>query len=276
MTDIIFNILKTDNYQIPTFDRNYKIFNDYFNNSKYSEYNVISLYNILLTGLILLKNIPLPYVNNFSNGVLIAYIFTYYNINSDIGKVMFMFLSGTYTISNLLSYIVPYINIISLIVNVLSISYITIGYNALSKKEYNSILNLKEKNVYLAPLHTFIYLEQNYKINNLFTKFINVSCNYIKKFSTSDIIKKSIKNSELIEMHNNKNDPIQQSNLSKENSQINSINNADETSVNADETSVNVDETSVNADETSVDADETSVDEDETYGITTRSQKKNN
>ena len=190
MTDIIFNILKTDDYQIPTFDRNYKIFNDYFSNSKYSEYNVISLYNILLTGLILLKNIPLPYVNNFSNGVIIAYIFTYYNINSDIGKVMFMFLSGTYTISNLLTYLVPYINIISLILNVLSISYITIGYNALSKKEYNTILNLKEKNLYLAPLHTFIYLEKNYKINNLFTKFINVSCNYIKKFSTSDINKK--------------------------------------------------------------------------------------
>ena len=191
MTDInIFeNVLKKDRLQIPSFDRNYKIFNDYYSNSKYTECNVFCILNILLTSFILVSNIPFFYVNDISNALFFIFSLTYYNINSDIGKVMSVFVALIHITSKLLASVCPYINSISLGINILSLSYITIGYNMLSKKNSKQVIELREKNIYFAPLYSYIYLEKAYNISKLSEKILISICDYIKKFSTSDIIK---------------------------------------------------------------------------------------
>jgi len=191
MTDInIFeSVLKKNRLQIPSFDRNYKIFNNYYSTSKFTEYNVFCILNILWTGFILVSNIPFFYVNDVSNALFFIFSLTYYNINSDIGKVMSLFIALIHMISKLLVILCPYINSISLAINILSLSYITIGYNMLSRKNAKQVIELQEKNIYLGPLYAYVYLEKTYNISKLFEKILISICNYIKNFSTSDIIK---------------------------------------------------------------------------------------
>lgn len=191
MTDVnISNLmLKKQTIQVPSFERNYNIFHNYFTHTNYSYFNSVCFYNILLTCFILFQHIPCIYVHNLSNMIMILLVITYYNISSDLGKNMSVFIIFTHGLSMVLSVIVPNINMISAVVNLLSTSFITIGYNSIVKKEHSKILNLKYRILFMAPLYSYIYLESSYKITHLFNKAIGYACNYIKRFSTSDIIK---------------------------------------------------------------------------------------
>ena len=55
------------------------------------------------------------------------------------------------------------------------------------------LTSLGETTIYIVPLYSVTYIETKYNIREYVTIMIKFICNYIKKFSTSDVIKDELK-----------------------------------------------------------------------------------
>ena len=85
---------------------------------------------------------------------------------------------------------------------------LTVGYHKLTDKSYNQLVELKYNNVYLGPFYAYIFYEKNYNLEDKLQQTVNIIINYIKKFSTSDIIKQyNCIHDSNPESHNNTNHP---------------------------------------------------------------------
>ena len=170
----------------------YKTFNNYYNHEKYAEYVPMAVVMFLISNFMLLDNITLNncvFIKNIPDVILFLYCGVYYNINSWLGRSMTKFLFSIRFASLILSFILPYYKVISLINYVLSVLFLTVGYHKLTDKSYKQIVELKYHNLYLAPFYAYIFYEKNYKLEEKMQQIIDIIINYIKKFSTSDIIK---------------------------------------------------------------------------------------
>ena len=147
----------------------------------------------LISNFMLFDNIPLNncvFIKNIPDVILFLYCGVYYNINSWLGgRSMTKFLLLLRFASVVLSFILPYYKVISLINYVLSVLFLTVGYHKLTDKSYNQLVELRYNNLYLAPFYAYIFYEKNYNLEDKLQQTVNIIVNYIKKFSTSDIIK---------------------------------------------------------------------------------------
>ena len=190
----------------------YKTFNNYYNHEKYAEYVPMAVVMFLISNFMLFDDVTLNncvFIKNIPDVILFLYCGVYYNINSWLGRSMTKFLLLLRFISVTLSYILPYYKIISLLCYVLSILFLTVGYHKLTDKSYNQLVELKYNNLYLGPFCAYIFYEKNYNLEDKLQQTVNIIINYIKKFSTSDIIKQynyCIHDSNP-ESHNNTNHP---------------------------------------------------------------------
>lgn len=170
----------------------YKTFNNYYNHEKYAEYVPMAVVMFLISNFMLFDDVTLNncvFIKNIPDVILFLYCGVYYNINSWLGRSMTKFLLLLRFISVTLTYILPYHKIISLLCYVLSMLFLTVGYHKLTNKSYNQLIELKYNNLYLGPFYAYIFYERNYNLEKKLQQTIQIIINYIKKFSTSDIIK---------------------------------------------------------------------------------------
>tara|TARA_B100000401_G_scaffold438362_1_gene386624 strand:+ start:1347 stop:2183 length:837 start_codon:yes stop_codon:yes gene_type:complete len=170
----------------------YKTFDNYYDHKKYAEYVPIAIVMFLLSNLMLFDDITVingGFIKSIPDIIFIGYSVLYYNINSWLGRSMTKFLLLLRFTSVILSFILPYYKIISLIDYVLSGLFLTVGYHKLTNKSYGQLVELKYHNIYLAPFYAYTFYEKNYDLEQNIYKLIDIIVNYIKKFSTSDIIK---------------------------------------------------------------------------------------
>lgn len=170
----------------------YKTFNNYYNHEKYAEYVPMAVVMFLISNFMLFDDVTLNncvFIKNIPDVILFLYCGVYYNINSWLGRSMTKFLLLLRFTSVVLSFILPYYKVISLINYILSVLFLTVGYHKLTDKTYNQLVELKYNNLYLGPFYAYIFYEKNYNLEDKLQQTVNIIINYIKKFSTSDIIK---------------------------------------------------------------------------------------
>ena len=186
-------------------------FNDdgYLNNtlSLFSEYNSFTTHKVngeinsfstifFLFGMLsVFSYIPFPVVGNLSILVILGYNLIYNNINSKLGTHMTVFLGSIYTLGNILGLFISYssLMITSIICVPISLGAAVLGIGKYEKKSYKELLQMKYELVVLAPLHSYIFLENKYNIKNTIHHWCKFLLNYVKKFSTSDVISDELK-----------------------------------------------------------------------------------
>lgn len=155
-----------------------------------------SVYCWLLTiwsSLTILSYIPLPIMSNCALLCITMYYTVYNNIHKSIGNKMAVYLLFNYMFSNIISLIYPNHFFLACILFTLSMAC---NIGSYAKFEYGSITKLPtldESAIYVIPLYTFTYIEDSYNIQKHFSIMMSFICNYIKKFSTSDVIKDELK-----------------------------------------------------------------------------------
>jgi hypothetical protein len=186
-------------------------FNDdgYLNNtvSLFSEYNSFTTHKVnceinsfstifFLFGMLsVFSYIPFPVVGNLSILIILGYNLIYNNINSKLGTHMTVFLGSIYTLGNILGLFISYssLMITSIICVPISLGAVVLGIRKYEKKSHKELLQMKYELVVLAPLHSYIFLENKYNIKNTIHHWCKFLLNYVKKFSTSDVISDELK-----------------------------------------------------------------------------------
>ena len=186
-------------------------FNDdgYLNNTLelFSEYNSFTTHKIngeinsfstivFLFGMLsFFSYIPFPVVGNLSIMVILGYNLIYNNINSKLGTHMTVFLGSIYTVSNILGLFISYstLMIMSILCFPVSLGTAVFGIGKYEKKSHKDLLLMKYELIVLAPLHSYIFLEDKYNIKNSLYHWCKFLLNYVKKFSTSDVISDELK-----------------------------------------------------------------------------------
>ena len=186
-------------------------FNDdgYLNNtsSLFSEYNSFTTHQIngeinsfstivFLFGMFsVFSYIPFPIVGNLSILIILGYNLIYNNINSKLGSHMTVFLGSIYTLCNILGLFISYstLMIMSILCVPFSLGALVLGIRKYEKKSHNDLLLMKYELVVLAPLHSYVFLEHKYDIKNFVCHWCKFLLNYVKKFSTSDVINDELK-----------------------------------------------------------------------------------
>lgn len=179
-------------YGIKKLTTTYKTFNNYYNHEKYAEYVPMAIVMFFLSNFMLFDDVTIinhGFLKSIPDLILLSYCAVYYNINSWIGRSMTKFLLLIRFASIILSFILPYYKVISLLNFVLSLLFLTVGYHKLTDKNYKQLVELRHHVLYLAPFHAYIFYEKNYRLEKNICKCIDIVLNYIKTFSTSDIIK---------------------------------------------------------------------------------------
>lgn len=169
-----------------------KTFDNYYNHEKYIEYVPASVVMFLLSNFMLFSDMFLisgGVFKNLPDTILIGYCVVYYNINSWLGRSMTKFLLLLRLVAVALSYVLPYYKIISLSSYIVSLLFLTVGYNKLTERSYEELVKLRYHNLYLGPFYAYNYYEKNYNLEENIHKIIDMCIIYIKKFSTSDVIK---------------------------------------------------------------------------------------
>jgi hypothetical protein len=141
------------------------------------------------TSITILSYIPLPIISNCAVLVIGCYYVLYNNIYSLIGNKMACYLIFNYILSNIVStiysghfYTACVIFLVSILCNIGS--YLKFETGGISK-----LTSLEETTIYIVPLYSVTYIETVYNIKEYITIMVKFICNYIKKFSTSDVIK---------------------------------------------------------------------------------------
>ena len=141
----------------------------------------------------ILSYIPLPIISNCAVLVTGCYYVLYNNIYHSVGNKMGGYLIFNYIISNIVSaiysghfYAACMLFIVSILCNIAS--YLKFETGGIAR-----LTSLGETTIYIVPLYSVTYIETKYNIREYVTIMIKFICNYIKKFSTSDVIKDELK-----------------------------------------------------------------------------------
>jgi len=141
----------------------------------------------------ILSHIPLPIISNCAVLVAGCYYVLYNNIYSSVGNKMGGYLIFNYILSNIVSTIYSAHFSTACVIFILSIlcnvgSYLKFETGGIAK-----LTSLGETTIYIVPLYSVTYIETTYNIREYMTIMVKFICNYIKKFSTSDVIKDELK-----------------------------------------------------------------------------------
>ena len=170
-------------------------YNSFTTNKINREINSYSTLIFLFGMFTMFSYVPFPVVSNISILVILGYNLIYNNINSKLGTHMTVFLGSIYTLSNILGLIISYstLMIVSMLCVPISLGTTLLGISKYEKKSYKDLLLMKYELVVLAPLHSYIFLEDKYNIKFFIYRGWKFLLNYVKKFSTSDVISDELK-----------------------------------------------------------------------------------
>lgn len=171
-------------------------YNSYFTNNINREINAYTTFLSLFSIFNLLSHIPFVIFSNLSLFLLGMYSVIYNNINEKLGMTMTPFLGGIYLGGVLRQFLWNntffwYFNMLILPV---SAGLFIMGNKRYESKSYEDLLkSMRYELLLIAPLHSFVYLEDKYKLTRCSAKIYRFLINYVKKYSTSDVISDELK-----------------------------------------------------------------------------------
>ena len=182
-------------------------YGEYFTNSLNQEVSSYMVIFNLWCVFSLLSCIPLPVISNASILLLMGYYILGNNVHKKIGIENTLFLSICYLSNCITSYILSHrlYMIISLIGLPASTAVYVLGNIKYEKKHYKELLDLKYELIFIAPLYSYICLNTKYRLKEKANRAGKFMLNYVKKYSTSDVISDELKDRGVDDLDDNKN-----------------------------------------------------------------------
>tara|TARA_B100001093_G_scaffold518949_1_gene605718 strand:+ start:171 stop:887 length:717 start_codon:yes stop_codon:yes gene_type:complete len=196
-------------------------YNSYFTNSINREINAYTVFLSLFSIFNLLSHISFIIFSNLSLFFLGMYSVIYNNINEKLGIKMTAYLGGIYLSGAIRQFIWSnsffwYFNILILPI---SAGLFIMGNKRYESKSYRDLIkSMRYELLLIAPLHSFVYLEDKYKLTRCSEKMYHFLVNYVKKYSTSDVISDELKDrgvDDIDENNEDKDSEIDNDNLKK-------------------------------------------------------------
>ena len=170
-------------------------YNSFFTNNINREINAYSVVFMLYSVFNLLSRVPFFILCNLSLFLIGMYMVIYNNLNQELGMRMTAFLGSIYLIGVTRQFIWNnwsfwYFNVLIIPI---SIGLFIVGNKRYEKKSYKHLLEMRYELLLVAPLHTYVYLEDRYNLTRCAYKVYYFLLNYVKKYSTSDVIRDELK-----------------------------------------------------------------------------------
>ena len=171
----------------PCINTKFNNFQNYYTNTISKEISAYCWILNLWSSLIILSSIPMPFLN-IAFDITMGYSIQYYTINKYIGRTMgvfmgLLFLSTQWFVWQFENYLLW-----GTLIWFSSMGGILASYYRLEKKNPSILFSEDSHYLYIVPLYCYCYLDNKYNINHIFCKYLTIIVNYIKRFSTSDII----------------------------------------------------------------------------------------
>jgi len=213
--------LNIDNFQDDNHKNNtvslFNEYNSFFTNNINREINAYSVVFSLYSIFNLLSQVPFFILSNLSLFFIGMYMVLYNNVSQQLGKKMITFLGSIY----LGCVIRPFFWnnwsfwCFNVLIIPISVGLFIMGNKRYESKQHKDLLEMKYELLLIAPLHSYVYLEDRYNLTQCASKVYKFCLNYVKKYSTSDVIRDELKDrgvDELYESENEKNTDTDQSN----------------------------------------------------------------
>lgn len=198
-----------DNHKINTVSL-FNEYNSFFTNNINREINAYSVVFSLHSIFNLLSHVPFFILSNLSLFFIGMYMVLYNNISLELGKKMTAFLGTIYLAGVTRQFIWNNWSFWCFNVLVLAISagLFVMGNKRYESKNYHDLLKMRYELLLIAPLHSYVYLEDRYRLTKCAGKVYKFFLNYVKKYSTSDVIRDELKDrgvDDIYESENEKN-----------------------------------------------------------------------
>ena len=198
-----------DNHKINTVSL-FNEYNSFFTNKINREINAYSVVFSLYSIFNLLSQVPFFILSNLSLFFIGIYMVIYNNTSLELGKKMTAFLGTIYLVGVTRQFI--WNNWSFWCFNVLTIpisaGLFIMGNKRYESKNYKDLLKMRYELLLIAPLHSYVYLEDRYNLTKCAGKVYKFFLNYVKKYSTSDVIRDELKDrgvDDIYESENEKN-----------------------------------------------------------------------
>ena len=198
-----------DNHKINTITL-FNEYNSFFTNNINREINAYSVVFSLYSIFNLLSQVPFFILSNLSLFFIGMYMVIYNNISQELGKKMTAFLGSIYLVGVTRQFIWNNWSFwcFNVLVIPISAGLFVMGNKRYESKNYKDLLKMRYELLLIAPLHSYVYLEDRYNLTKCAGKVYKFFLNYVKKYSTSDVIRDELKDrgvDDIYESENEKN-----------------------------------------------------------------------
>ena len=198
-----------DNHKINTITL-FNEYNSFFTNNINREINAYSVVFSLYSIFNLLSQVPFFILSNLSLFFIGMYMVIYNNISQELGKKMTAFLGSIYLAGVTRQFIWNNWSFwcFNVLVIPISAGLFVMGNKRYESKNYKDLLKMRYELLLIAPLHSYVYLEDRYNLTKCAGKVYKFFLNYVKKYSTSDVIRDELKDrgvDDIYESENEKN-----------------------------------------------------------------------
>ncbi len=198
-----------DNHKINTVTL-FNEYNSFFTNNINREINAYSVVFSLYSIFNLLSQVPFFILSNLSLFFIGMYMVIYNNISQELGKKMTAFLGSIYLVGVTRQFIWNNWSFwcFNVLVIPISAGLFVMGNKRYESKHYKDLLKMRYELLLIAPLHSYVYLEDRYNLTKCAGKVYKFFLNYVKKYSTSDVIRDELKDrgvDDIYESENEKN-----------------------------------------------------------------------
>lgn len=198
-----------DNHKINTVSL-FNEYNSFFTNNINREINAYSVVFSLYSIFNLLSQVPFFILSNLSLFFIGMYMVIYNNISQELGKKMTAFLGSIYLAGVTRQFIWNNWSFwcFNILVIPISAGLFVMGNKRYESKNYKDLLKMRYELLLIAPLHSYVYLEDRYNLTKCAGKVYKFFLNYVKKYSTSDVIRDELKDrgvDDIYESENEKN-----------------------------------------------------------------------
>ena len=243
--------LRDENYKCNT-ESLFNEYNSYFTNGINREINAYAVTFSLYSMFNILSHVPCFIFSNLSLFVIGMYMVIYNNINEKIGMRMTSFMGAMYLGGVIRQFLWSnpcfwYFNVLTIPV---SAGLLIMGNKRYEQKSYKDLLKMRYELLLIAPLHSYVYLEDRYNLTRCACKVYKFLLNYVKKYSTSDVIRDELKDRGVDDTYESENEKNLETNDESEkneytyfiNSEVVTINNTESKNKSPEEDSSKEDE----------------------------------
>ena len=209
-----------DNHKINTVSL-FNEYNSFFTNKINREINAYSVVFSLYSIFNLLSQVPFFILSNLSLFFIGIYMVIYNNTSLELGKKMTAFLGTIYLVGVTRQFIWNNWSFwcFNVLVIPISAGLFVMGNKRYESKNYKDLLKMRYELLLIAPLHSYVYLEDRYNLTKCAGKVYKFFLNYVKKYSTSDVIRDELKDRGVDDIYESENEKNTDNDVAAEESQ---------------------------------------------------------